>query len=363
MTVITAEHLTKRYKGEKAGEPTVTAVHDVSFNLKEGDTLALLGPSGCGKTTLLRLVAGLEQPDEGHILYNDQPLFQLPTENRNIGMVFQNYALVPHWEAHRTIGFFLRLRKREREVPQRVADVSKITGVGIEKLMGKLPRQMSDGEKQKVAIARAFARDLDLLLFDEPFANLDAKFRAQARIELRRLMDEYPVTAIIVTHDQQEASSLAQRIALMRDGKIVQLGSYRHLYDSPQTLFAAEFLGAHSINLFAGESRDGHWYGEQFGGYLIHEPVSDGKAVTMGIRAEHMQLVSNETERSVAGTVQSVTPYYAERYNLLEIQRGREHWQVRIDLSESVQVGATVHVTLHANEALYFDTQTGQRLA
>ena len=148
--------------------------------MKSGESVVFLGPSGCGKTTLLRLIAGLEEPDRGEVYHNDTPLHLIGLENRGIGMVFQNYVLIPHWESRRTVGFFLSLRKREDEVPEHVRTVSKITGVDIEKLMGKFPRNLSGGEKQRVSIARAFARDLQLLLFDEPFANLDAKFRTQS---------------------------------------------------------------------------------------------------------------------------------------------------------------------------------------
>src|SRR5690606_10321147 len=171
-----------------------------------------------------------------------------------------------------------------------VEQISKITGFGIEKLMGKFPRQLSGGEKQRVAIARAFARDLKLLLFDEPFANLDAKLRQQARIEARRLLNNYPVTTVYVTHDQQEAELMSNRLVLMKNGRIVQVGSYRSLYDTPANIFVAEFIGVPTINLFEGVIRDGRWYGDDFGGFVVPMAVPEGKEVKLGIRPEHMTL-------------------------------------------------------------------------
>ena len=171
------------------------------------------------------------------------PLSEIPTWDRGIGMVFQDGALMPHWEAERSVGFFLWLRKREAEVPVRVARIAEITGFGLEKLMKRRPSQLSGGEKQRVAIARALTRDPNVFLFDEPFSSLDAKLRASARVELKRLLREFPVTSIYVTHDQHEAIALAHRIAVMRAGKIEQIGDYQTLYENPLNLFVATFLG------------------------------------------------------------------------------------------------------------------------
>lgn len=357
MPTINLENLVRSYPLND-GKGTVKAVDDVSLSIKDGDALALLGPSGSGKTTLLRLIAGLEHPDSGEIYYDDVPLRDVPREDRGIGMVFQNYALIPQWEAERNISFFLRLRHREHEVPQRVKDVSQITGVDMDHLMAKRPNQLSGGEKQRVAIARAFARDLELLLLDEPFANLDAKFRAQARLQVGRLLNKFPVTTILVTHDQQEAAALAERIVLMRDGHIEQIGNYRLLYDDPVNLFVAQFIGVPTINLFPGEIEDGRWYGTQFGGYPVAVDVPDGAAVTLGIRAEYLSVAAE----GVCATITDVTRHYAERYTLVDVQAGDEAWQLQLPLDADVAVGAALCTQLDPAAALYFDTETGDRL-
>lgn len=355
MTTITVEHVSKQFKLKD--KEIIQAVDDVSLKVSEGGSIAIIGPSGCGKTTLLRMIAGLEAPDEGRILYNDEPIIKMSHENRGIGMVFQNYALMPQWDAESNIGFFLRLRKRQREVPERVHQISKITGFGIEKLMGKFPRQLSGGEKQRVAIARAFARDLKLLIFDEPFANLDAKLRQEARIEARRLLNEYPVTTIYVTHDQQEAAFMSDRIILMQHGHIEQVGTYQSLYDAPFNIFAAEFIGVPTINLFEGVIRDGRWYGKDFGGFVF--PIVDKEEMTimLGIRPEHVTLGGE-----IDVTVKKTTPYYAERFLLLEVTTGQEIWEIQAPSDSTFKVGDKVSVSFDSEKRHYFDSRSGERL-
>lgn len=357
MTTITAEHIIKAFEvPEEIGR--IRAVDDVTIKVQEGETLAILGPSGCGKTTLLRIMAGLEQPDSGRILYDNVPLAEVPRKERHIGMVFQNWALIPHWRSRRTVGFFLRLRQREHEVPERVRRVSAITGVGIDHLMSKFPRQMSGGEKQRVAIARAFARDLKLLMFDEPFANLDAKFRASARVELRRLLNEFPITTVFVTHDQIEATSLASRIAIMKDGKIVQTGTYNQLHESPINLFVADFLGTPDMNLFEGKVIDGQWAGQNFGGYPIRSDLTDGTQVTLGVRADELYLESGGTP----AVISKIIPYYPQRYKQLDVWLAKEKWSLHVPFDANYKIGETIYCKINPNAVLYFDTLSGQRI-
>ena len=355
MTTITVEHVSKKF--ELRDNEIVQAVDDVSLKISEGGSIAIIGPSGCGKTTLLRMIAGLESPDSGRVLYDDAPIHEMASEDRGIGMVFQNYALMPQWDSEQNIGFFLRLRKREREVPERVKQISKITGFGIEKLMGKRPRQLSGGEKQRVSIARAFARDLKLLIFDEPFANLDAKLRQQARFEARRLLNKYPVTTVYVTHDQQEASAMSDRLVLMKEGRIVQVGSYQSLYDAPANIFVAEFIGVPTMNLFEGVIRDGRWYGDDFGGFAPSVSLTEGQAVTLGIRPEHISL-----EGDIQVRVKTSMPYYAERFTLLEVVTGEKLWEMVAPEKFTAQIGDTISVNFTADKRHYFDTHTGERL-
>lgn len=355
MTTITVEHVSKKF--ELRDNEIVQAVDDVSLKISEGGSIAIIGPSGCGKTTLLRMIAGLESPDSGRVLYDDAPIQEMSNETRGIGMVFQNYALMPQWDSEENIGFFLRLRKREREVPERVKQISKITGFGIEKLMDKRPRQLSGGEKQRVAIARAFARDLKLLIFDEPFANLDAKLRQQARFEARRLLNKYPVTTLYVTHDQQEASAMSDRLVLMKAGRIVQVGSYQSLYDAPSTIFVAEFIGVPTMNLFEGIIRDGRWYGDDFGGFAPPMTLSEGQLITLGIRPEHMRLNGD-----IQAKIKTSMPYYAERFTLLEVITGKKIWEIQVPENFATQAGDSISVDFMNDKRHYFDTNTGDCL-
>jgi len=359
MTTITLEHVTKRFEqSTHEGHQTVTAVDNVSLKIPSGDVLAILGPSGCGKSTLLRLVAGTLLPDSGNILYDNVLLSDVPLRERGIGMVFQDGALMPHWEARRSVGLFLSLRKREHEVPARVRRISGITGIGLDQLLGRRPAQLSGGERQRVSIARALTRDLKVLLFDEPFANLDAKLRAEARVELKRLMHEFPVTSIYVTHDQMEAVALSHRIAIMREGRIEQAGTYQQLYRSPHNLFVATFLGTPPINLFEGRVEMGHWQGENFGGYPIRTDLPDGSRVTAGIRAEFIHLADEGTP----GVVDSVIPFFAERHQLVTVHLAGESWSLIVPLDRRMEIGSTIRCTLDTDALLYFDGGSGARI-
>ena len=337
----------------------VRAVDDVSLTLADGEVLGVLGPSGCGKSTFLRLIAGLETPDAGEILFDNQPLQEIDIRERGIGMVFQTGALMPHWEGWRTVGLFMSLRKRDREVPQRVREVAKVTGVGIENLLAKRPKQLSGGEVQRVGIARALARDPRVFLFDEPFASLDAKIRSQARVELKRLLNAFPVTSAYVTHDQAEAIALAPRIAVMRDGRFEQIGTWRELYDNPATRFVGGFIGTPLMNEFHGRATDGRWQGRSFGGYPIRGDLERGALITLGIRPERLRLVA---EGGIPAEVAQVTPFFAERYQLLELRQGRESWRMTVPLDTQVTVGSRVHCEPDPTGIHYFDTLRGQRV-
>lgn len=359
MTTLTLEHVSKRFEQSAyAGKQIVTAVDDLSLKIPSGDVLAILGPSGCGKSTLLRLVAGTLLPDSGHILYDNVDLRDIPLRERGIGMVFQEGALIPHWVAGRSVGFFLSLRKREHEVPERVRRISKITGIGLDQLLERRPAQLSGGERQRVAIARALTRDMRVLLFDEPFANLDAKLRAESRVELNRLLHEFPITAIYVTHDQTEAVSLSHRIAVMREGRLEQMGTYPQLYSSPVNRFVATFVGTPPINLFPGRVENGCWHGENFGGYTIRADLPDRARVTMGIRPEFIRLAAEGTP----GVVDAVTPFYAERHQLVMAHLAGESWSFIAPLNQRVEIGSTIQCVLDPSALLYFDAETGKRI-
>ena len=360
MRSITLKDVSKTFYDKSSRLTPVLAIKDFNLHIEDGEAVVLLGPSGCGKTTLLRLIAGLDQPDSGMIYYNGQPLESIPIEERGIGMVFQNYVLIPHWESRKTVGFFLRLRDRESEVPAHVETVAKITGVEIDSLLGRFPRHLSGGEKQRVSIARAFARDLELLLFDEPFANLDAKFRGQARIELKRLIQQFKVTLIYVTHDQVEAMSIADRIVVIRAGRVIQAGSYHALREDPDNLFVAEFLGTPTINAFWGRVSDGAWDGSYMGRAALPSHRPDGVEVILGIRPEHIHICDSES--GIPAIVERATPYYAEKFTLLEVWLRKRRWRIQVPLGAAYRPGDSINCQLDWRRALYFEAGSGARI-
>jgi multiple sugar transport system ATP-binding protein len=359
MTTITLAHVSKQFEqADTAGLSVVQAVHDISLKIQPGELLAILGPSGCGKSTLLRLIGGLLDPDSGKVLYDNVDLANIPPLERNIGMVFQEPGLMPIWKTRRSVGFFLELRDRSDELSERMEQISSITGLGMEKLLTRRPGQLSGGEIQRVTIARALARDLRVLLLDEPFSNLDAKLRSEARLELQKLLQEFPVTTVYVTHDQVEAMALAKRIALMREGELEQLGTYQQLRSTPANLFVARFIGQLPINLFKGRVDDGHWQGENFGGFPIRRDLPNGTEVILGVQAENISLVDGGTP----GVVDQITPYYAERFKLITLKLGKERWSLTVPFDQDVEWGETLYCQIDPNNVLYFDAHTEVRI-
>jgi iron(III) transport system ATP-binding protein len=221
---------------------SVPAVRDFTLRVEPGEFVTLLGPSGCGKTTILRTLAGLEEPDEGQILLDGRSITHLPPHQRRIGLVFQNYALFPHMTVFENVAYSLRIR-RERDEKVRTEVRAALKAVDLDEMGSRLPGQLSGGQQQRVALARAMVMQPDLLLFDEPLSNLDAKLRVQVRGELRRLQKRFGTTAIYVTHDQDEAMSLSDRIAVMNAGQVEQVGTPEEVYARPATLFVANFVG------------------------------------------------------------------------------------------------------------------------
>ncbi|HSB42983.1 MAG TPA: ABC transporter ATP-binding protein [Methylomirabilota bacterium] len=252
----------------------VTAVDRVDLSVRDGELFTLLGPSGCGKTTLLRLLAGFYQPDEGTIRFGPRVVNGLPPYERGIGMVFQNYALWPHMTVADNITYGLRLRKLPAsEVRERLVEgLRKVNLAGFE---SRYPGQLSGGQQQRVALARALVLNPDILLLDEPLSNLDAKIRIQVRAEIRRLQQELSITTIYVTHDQEEALSLSDRVAVMRDGRVLQVGPPRELYERPRTRFVADFVGTN--NLVPGEVQ-----GAGTGELLVRTALGPLRAVAHG---------------------------------------------------------------------------------
>jgi multiple sugar transport system ATP-binding protein len=259
MAEIRLEHLSKVYLGG------VQAVHELDLTIASGEFMVLVGPSGCGKSTLLRMVAGLEAVTDGEIWIGDRNVTDVSPRDRDIAMVFQNYALYPHMTVERNLGYALKVRRvPKRELRERVATVA--SQLGLDDLLDRKPGQLSGGQRQRVAMGRAIVREPVAFLMDEPLSNLDAKLRVAMRAELARLHDRLRVTTVYVTHDQVEAMTLGQRVAVMRDGVLQQVDTPQRLYTSPRNLFVATFIGSPSMNLVEAVVEDGH---VAFAGYRI----------------------------------------------------------------------------------------------
>ena len=309
-SVISLEGLTRRFGA-------LTAVDRVSLALEEGEFFALLGPSGCGKTTLLRLIAGFEQPDEGSIRLDGHDITGLRANRRPVNLMFQSYALFPHMTVYNNVAYGLEMERRPRaEIRQRVE--AALAMVQLSELAPRKPEQLSGGQKQRVALARALVKRPRVLLLDEPLGALDKKLREQMQLELKRLQHEVGITFVVVTHDQEEALVMADRIALMKDGHIEQLGAPRALYEAPETRFVAEFIGV--TNVFEGTALadglmlDGH--GRLAGS--LPDGLAPGSAAALTVRPERIRLSTAaglEGHNALAGQIVDIA-YHGQDLNL-----------------------------------------------
>src|SRR4029079_15858059 len=252
----------------------VIAVNNVSLEIGDGEFMGLVGPSGCGKSTILRILAGLEEVTAGEVIIGDTQVTDLPPKERDIAMVFQNYALYPHMTVEQNLGFGLRLRKTPKvELKRRVEDVATI--LGLDPLMQRKPGELSGGQRQRVAMGRAMVREPRAFLMDEPLSNLDAKLRVQMRAELARLRDRLKTTTVYVTHDQVEAMTLGDRVAVMRDGVLQQCDTPQNLFNFPVNLFVAAFIGSPAMNLVEAKVNGGK---VEFAGFSLPAPPREGLA-------------------------------------------------------------------------------------
>ena len=284
---LTLQNLTKTFPNHNKKLPPVVAVNDFTFEIPDGELIGLLGPSGCGKSTTLNLICGLQKPTAGRIFFGDDDVTDLPPENRGVGLVFQNYALYPHLTVRQNILFPLEnLKGKEKltkaQMNEKAEAIAKL--VQIDGLMDRKPSALSGGQQQRVAIARALVKMPRVLLLDEPLSNLDARLRLQTREEIRRIQRETGITTVFVTHDQDEAMSISDRIVVMKDGVVQQIGKPQEVYDDPVNLFVAQFLGTPPIHVFHGEVKGGRLL---IGGAAVLDvPGAPDGAVTVGVRPE-----------------------------------------------------------------------------
>jgi multiple sugar transport system ATP-binding protein len=295
MAEIVLDHVSKVYPSAES-----SAVADLNLEIGDGEFIVLVGPSGCGKTTALRMVAGLESITEGTITIGDQVVNTVPPKERDIAMVFQNYALYPHMTVYDNMGFGLKLRKLDKqEIDRRVREAAGI--LGLEEFLERKPKALSGGQRQRVAMGRAIVREPKAFLMDEPLSNLDAKLRVQMRSEIARIQDELNVTTMYVTHDQVEAMTMGDRVAVIRKGLLQQIDTPQYLYDHPANLFVAGFIGSPSMNIVGATlARTNGSLSAEFGGYRLAVPAEvvgqraalqgyEGKEVVLGIRPEDME--------------------------------------------------------------------------
>jgi ABC-type sugar transport system ATPase subunit len=334
------------------------ALDNLSLTIRNGETLSVLGPSGCGKTTLLKVIAGLIQPDAGDVLYDGVPIQDVPPIDRGIGMVFQNYALYPHMESRKNIGFFDLVHKQPERIPERIRHVVEIMGVEIEHLLSRKPPTLSGGEQQRIAVARCLARDPKIFLFDEPLSNLDAKLRVETRLQLKRLLTHYRITSVYVTHDQTEAIALADRIAIMRAGRIEQIGTFQALYNTPINTFVAQFFGTPPMNLFAGYVGENTWEGTGFSIGPIRPGLDRGHALWLGIRAEHIQI----TETGTPAIVEHIEPLFTQQRQLIYLRIAGQQCIARVALDAAIPDNKILRVQFPAEHLYLFDQKTGTRI-
>jgi sn-glycerol 3-phosphate transport system ATP-binding protein len=328
--------VTKRFSGD------TTAVDALDLEVKDGELMVLVGPSGCGKSTALRMVAGLEQPTEGSITIGGRDVAGLSPGARDVAMVFQSYALYPHMTVRKNLAFPLRRRRIEkREIDRRVAEVAEM--LELDELLQRKPAQLSGGQRQRVAMGRALIREPVAFLLDEPLSNLDAKLRSELRAELKRLHARLSTTMIYVTHDQVEAMTLGDRIAVMHRGRLLQVGTPEQIYGRPCNVFVARFVGSPAMNLLPGTA------------------VGEGAGVTIGIRPEVLEKGGNAAGPRIEIAAEVVEPLGSDVFVHGRTDAGEEI-VARLPGNARVAPGERVALSAPAGEVHRFDTETGERL-
>ena len=337
MASISFKNLVKRYG---SGKSAVPVIHGVNAEIRDGEFIVIVGPSGCGKSTLLRMIAGLEEITGGELLIGDTLVNDMEPAQRNIAMVFQNYALYPHMTNYENMAYGLKLAKVPKdEIQRRVDKAAKI--LELSHLLDRKPRQLSGGQRQRVAMGRAIVRQPKVFLFDEPLSNLDAKLRAQTRLEIQKLHRELGITSLFVTHDQVEAMTLAERMLVMNSGVVEQFGTPEEVYHTPASTFVASFIGSPPMNL------------------LQHAP--DGKPGTiLGVRPEHLDVA--DTGWPIL--VEAVELLGAERLVYGRLQAGADNEPIIVRVEEgsfNPKPQETIHVQPRTDRLHWFDAETGKR--
>lgn len=350
-------------KNVKKSYGKVEVIHDVDFEINDGEFLVIVGPSGCGKSTLLRMIAGLESITEGEISIGDRVVNKLEPAERDIAMVFQNYALYPHMTVYKNMAYGLKIKKIPAdEIDKRVRDVAKI--LEIEDYLDRSPRQLSGGQRQRVAMGRAIVRQPSVFLFDEPLSNLDAKLRVQMRLQIKTLQENLGITSVYVTHDQVEAMTLGHRLAVLNGGYVEQIGTPIEIYTKPSSVFVAGFIGSPSMNLMSATvDATGRAVTLASGSSIKlmgEHPNLVGKTVTLGIRPEHI------TTDSKAKTALNLTIKVVEKLGADTLVHGTlssgDELVVRLEGIHDIESNQSLGLIFSPDSLHLFDGETGKRI-
>lgn len=366
MATVVLKNICKSYSNN------VLAVKNVNLEIRDKEFVVLVGPSGCGKSTTLRMVAGLEEISSGEILIDNQLVNDVPAKNRDIAMVFQNYALYPHMTVHENLAFGLKLRHYpKKEIERRVQEAAEILGLGS--MLKRKPKELSGGERQRVAVGRAIVRKPKVFLFDEPLSNLDAKLRVQMRMELQKLHNRLQSTMIYVTHDQVEALTLGDRIVVMKGGSILQVSDPVNLYENPSNKFVAGFIGSPPMNFLKGkiQAQNGDFFFMDKGIRLRLLPQHHAKIqgfrdkdVIFGIRPEDIydKIFAQDArpEFTITATVDMVEPMGSEIY--LYLNAGNNSFVARVSNQDTATVNQDLQVVFDMSKAHFFDPQTEEAI-
>jgi len=344
---VTYEHVTKKFSAD------TTAVNDLSLEIRDTEFMVLVGPSGCGKSTALRMLAGLEEITAGQIKIDDQVVNKMPPRDRDVAMVFQSYALYPHMSVFDNMGFGLKMRGSTRtEIETRVKEAGRI--LRLDKLLGRKPRQLSGGQRQRVALGRAIVRQPRVFLLDEPLSNLDAMLRVQTRIELQKMHQRLGTTFIYVTHDQVEAMTMGDRIAVMRDGVLQQVAPPREIYDQPVNMYVAGFIGSPRMNFLPVTISD---HEAKASGFELKLPEAPGVSRgILGIRPEHFLPNVSEEDAAIDLKVEVLEVLGADQYLYGKI--GSDDLIARVDPALKVSIGDRVRLAVNMKRLHLFDAET-----
>ncbi|MFC7078200.1 ABC transporter ATP-binding protein [Haloarcula halophila] len=361
MSRIMIENVRKEYDDDSG---IIRAVDDVTLTVNDGEFLTIVGPSGSGKSTLLRMIAGLEDITDGEIRIGEQVVNNVAPQDRGVAMVFQNYALYPHMSVRKNMSYGLKLTTdlSKGAIEQRVEETAEM--MGIEDLLEKKPNNLSGGQQQRVATGRAIVRQPEVFLFDEPLSNLDAKLRLHMRTELQRIQEDLETTSVYVTHDQTEAMTMSDRIVVLNDGEIQQVGTPREVYAEPANRFVADFIGSPSMNFFGVTLNNDRLVADAFS-YTVSDEIatrirrrSTGDSLVLGIRPEHVAVGTGEDD--VTATLDVLEHEGSDNY--LYLSSGDTEWTVRVDGSTNFRSGEEVAFTLPEEHVHVFDDMTDENL-